>query len=414
MTAWITRTFLLLCVFFLLAAPASAAELRVGILMGFTGPLASLAPAIEGGALLAVDQMNAAGGIQGQRVRAISRDTALDASIGRDAAAKLVQVDRVAAIVGALSSGVSTAVSSVTITNRTVLISPSATAPSLTTLKDKDYFFRTCPSDALQGRVMGELVLEQNYRNVGVLYVNNPYGKGLAENFRRVFEARSGTQVTMMVAYEENKSSYRAEAETLLRSKPEVIHMISYPADGNKQLVSLIEQGYQGKFIFSDGMKAQDVGSGPAQRFIDGSYGTAASSRESEATRSFQADYAAFNQREQRKVDPSSPYSREAYDAMSVILLAIASIGSRYTYMPLREQGRAIRTHIRRVSSPGGVRVGYGEFKRALQLLGTGKRINYDGLSGPITFDKNGDIEESVFEIWRFQNGQAQQERIVK
>ena len=179
----------LILAFCLIAATGWAQNVKLGILMDFSGPIASLSPAIEAGAQLAVEQANAAGGLFGGEIETVSRDTRANEQVALDAASKLVEVDRVAAVVGALASGASTAATSVTIPNQVVLVSPASTAPTLTTLDDNDYFFRTCPSDALQGKVQGKLAYDQGYRTAGVIYVNNPYGKGLAENFRSAFQA---------------------------------------------------------------------------------------------------------------------------------------------------------------------------------------------------------------------------------
>ena len=147
------KRLLLLLALCLVAGTSWAQNVKVGILMDFSGPLASLSPAIEAGALLAVDQANAAGGLFGQKVQTVRRDTRANEQVSLDAASKLVEVDRVPAVVGALASGASTAASSVTIPNQVVMISPASTSPALTSLKDNDFFFRTCPSDALQGKV---------------------------------------------------------------------------------------------------------------------------------------------------------------------------------------------------------------------------------------------------------------------
>jgi ABC-type branched-subunit amino acid transport system substrate-binding protein len=389
-----------------MTATAMGKGLKVGVLMGFTGGLAALAPAIETGALLAVDQANAAGGILGGKVEAVSRDTGTNPSVGRDAAAKLVEVDRVPAIVGALSSGVTTAVSSVTVANQVVLISPSSTSPALTSLDDKDYFFRTCPSDALQGKIQAQLALNLGYKTVGQIYVNNPYGKGLADNFKAAYEAGGG-KVTEDVPYEENKPSYRGEVEKALSGNPDALNVIAYPADGNKQLVSAVEQGYKGSYLFPDGMKSTDVAAGPAKDQVNGSFGTAPGSKDTPAGRAFEKGFADFVKRTGNKADAAAPYRKEAYDAMAVIILAAAAAGPNLAKMAPKEQGKAIRDNIRKVTSPGGDVVGFNEFKKAFALLKQGRRINYNGVSGPVSFDKNGDIQEAVFDLWTIHNGKV-------
>ncbi len=397
----------------LAAATAWGQTVKVGILAPFTGGLAPYAPGVELGALLAIEQVNAAGGINGKKVEAVIRDTQTNPSSGRDAASKLVSVDRVPAIVGALSSGVTTAVSSVTIPNQVVMISPASTAPTLTDLADNDYFFRTCPSDALQGKVQGKLALDQGFKTASVIYVNNPYGKGLAQNFKKAFEAGGG-KVSVMVPYEENKPSYRGEVQKALKPKADVLNVISYVVDGNKQLVTAVEQGYKGKFLFSDGMKAEKLASGPAKEHIQGAMGTAPGSKDTPASKSFDKDYDALIKKTKKKADVTAPFRKEGYDAMATILLAMAAAGPKYAKMAPKEQGKAIRDNIRKVTGPKGTLVRYNEFKKAFGLLKKGKRINFNGVSGPVTFDKNGDIKESAFEIWTVKGGKAVTLRIVE
>lgn len=396
-----------------LAGTAWAKPVKIGMLMDFSGPLASLSPAIEVGALLAVEQANAAGGLLGEKVTTVRRDTRANAQVALDSASKLVEVDQVPAIVGALSSGASTSATSVTIPGQVVMISPASTSPTLTGLKDNDYFFRTCPSDALQGKVQGALAMELGYKRASVLYVNNPYGKGLAENFKKAYEAKGG-KVVAMVAYEQEKPSYRGEVQKAIKSKPDVLNIISYPADGNKQLVAAVEQGYKGKYLFADGMKASSVATGPAKKQVEGAQGTAPSGKDTAVSKKFESDYSAFVKRTGKKVDATAPFRKESYDAMAVIILAIAAVGPDFAKLAPKEQGKAIRDNIRKVTGPKGTAVGYNDFKKAFELLKKGEQINYDGVSGPITFDKNGDVMESVFEIWSFKSGKVETLRKTK
>ena len=122
-----------------LALSGLAAEtIKIGALMSLTGGLGPYGPSILDGAQMAVDMINAAGGVLGKQVELVVRDTATSPDVGRDAASKLVELDKVPAIVGALSSGVTLAASSVTIPAEVVLISPASTAPSIPALDDNE------------------------------------------------------------------------------------------------------------------------------------------------------------------------------------------------------------------------------------------------------------------------------------
>ena len=376
-----------------------AETIKIGALMSLTGPLGPYGPPIVNGAKLAVEQINAAGGILGRPVKLVVRDTATSPDVGRDAARKLVELDRVPAIVGALSSGVTLAASSVTIPANVVLISPSSTSPGLTALNDNDYVFRTVVSDAMQSAVLARLALLLGYKKVAVIYVNNAYGKGLDVAFKKSFEQFPGRTVTAEVPYEENKASYRGEVDKAMAGNPDAILFISYPVDGNKQIVEAVEAGYKGNFLFPDGMKGEGVAPGPACQAadkpgpIEGAFGTAAGAPKVAVAAQFNKDFAA-------KFGPTTvPYNTQAYDAVAVIALAAARAianGQPVT-------GETIRDNLRAVANPPGEVVTYNEFAKAFKLIQAGKDINYEGVSGPVDFDKAGDMAQGVIEVWKVQ-----------
>ncbi len=393
--------FMILFAFGLSTSAVAEEVIKIGGLFSLTGALSPYGPPIADAAKLAVKDINEAGGVLGTKLEFVVRDTGTAPAMGRDAASKLLEIDKVPAIIGALSSGVTVAASSIAIAGEVVQISPASTSPMLTDLKDNDYVFRTCVSDALQGVVQARLAINLGYKTVSVLYVNNPYGKGLADVFKENFEAGEG-EVLAMVPYEEAKPSYRGEVEAALEGSPDAINLIGYPVDGNKMLIEAIESGYEGEYIFPDGMKGEGVSPGPAcdpeapfeQQYIEGSFGTAPGSLAVGVAEKFYAAYA-------EEYKPSGiPFRSQSYDAAILIALAIQKTGPEFLGMSRAEQGRAIRDNLRAVANPPGEEVTYGELTKALELLSKGVDINYQGVSGPITFDENGDMAEGAIEIW--------------
>jgi branched-chain amino acid transport system substrate-binding protein len=171
--------------------------IKIGTLFDYTGALAEFGPPLRNAADLAAKHINEAGGLLGGRkLELIHEDAGTTASIGIDRAKKLVGVDKVPAIVGALASGVTVPVAqTVTIPSKVVQISPASTSPLITYLpadEGQDFLFRTVPSDALQGVVLGKLASELGYTTAAVIYVNNPYGQGLKDEFKKSFESRGG------------------------------------------------------------------------------------------------------------------------------------------------------------------------------------------------------------------------------
>ena len=180
---------------FVAAAPALAEDVKLGILGDITGPIESLAPPIVAGAQLAFDHVNAQGGLLGGKIVSVTGDSACDPSVAGPAADKLVNTDQVTAIVGAFCTGATIgAATTAGIPGNVVQISPSASAPALTTLEDNDLVFRTTPSDAFQGVKLADLLTAKGIKDVALTYVNNDYGKGLADVFAAQFaeERRHG------------------------------------------------------------------------------------------------------------------------------------------------------------------------------------------------------------------------------
>ena len=177
-----------------LAVPALAEDVKLGILGDLTGPIESLAPPIVAGAQLAFDQVNAQGGLLGGKIVVVVGDSACDPTAAGPAADKLVNADQVTAFVGAFCTGATIgAANAAGIPGNVVQISPSASAPALTTLEDKDLVFRTTPSDAFQGVKLADLLTQKGIKDVALTYVNNDYGKGLADVFATQFAKNGGT-----------------------------------------------------------------------------------------------------------------------------------------------------------------------------------------------------------------------------
>jgi len=205
----------------LIATAASAQDsANVGIILGFTGPLASITPHMASGGELAFKEVSDSGklldGLKLAPVRADS--TCIDAAAATAAAERLVTSDKVVAILGADCSGVTTAVATnVAVPNGIVMISPSATSPALSSLADNGFFFRTAPSDARQGEVLAQVLKDRGIDEVAVTYTNNDYGKGLAESFSKFF-TEAGGKVATSQPHEDGKGDYSAEVAALAAS----------------------------------------------------------------------------------------------------------------------------------------------------------------------------------------------------
>ncbi len=378
----------------LITSPAQAEKsVKIGALMPMTGDLQAYGESCYTGVKLAVEQINADGGVLGSTLELKLGDTQTKPQPGIDAAQKLVSVENVSAIVGALSSGVTIPVaSSVTNEAGVVLMSPASTSPVITGLEDKDFLFRSVPSDAFQGVALAQLVEEAGYENVATLYVNNDYGEGLAESFQYAFEKKGGT-VSQTLAYEPGNASYRGELSKAASKGAEALNLIGYPENGITILRQALEEGLFTEFIFSDGLKAPEIIEAIGAKYLNGSSGTVPQALSD--TPSAQNYLSAYKDRFGEV--PPKPYIDTSYDAVYALCLAIEKAGST--------DGTAVRDALRDVANAPGEKVLPGEWAKGVKLLAEGKDIDYVGASGSVDFDENGDVG-GTFGHWMIKDGE--------
>jgi len=387
---------------FAFAGGKKGEAIKVGTLLSHTGPLKEFGPAIQNGVVLAQKQMSEAG----FNIKLIHEDSETSAIPATNAAKKLVEVDGVVAIIGALASGVTVPVAeSVTSPNNIIMISPASTSPLITALpadQGKDFLFRTCPSDALQGAVAGKLAAER-IKTASILYVNNPYGQGLAEEFKKSFEANGGKVLAMVPHDEKAAESYTAELRKALAGNPDALGAYSYPEHAKIYLKEAIEFFNYRNFFFCDGTKSEDIIKALGAKNLEGMMGTAPGSAGGEALDLFNAAY-----KEEFGQKPPLPFITNGYDAMAVI--GLAAYATKVKGLKLTSTN--IRDNLREVANPPGEVIRPGEFKKAFALLKEGKKINYEGAAGSVDFDKNGDVITPI-EIWKYTNGTIKTVRMV-
>jgi len=363
---------------------AMADDVKIGILMGFTGPIESLAPDIAAGGELAIREVSESGMLLGgHSVVAVRGDsTCVDAAAATAAAERLVTSDGVAAINGANCSGVTTAVlNNVVLPNGIVMISPSATTPALSTAEDNGLFFRTAPSDARQGQVMANILGSRGITSVAVTYTNNDYGKGLADSFQSAYSGAGG-EITTSVSHEDGKADYSAEVATLASAGGEVLVVIGYLDQGGKGIIQAsLDNGAFDAFMLPDGM----VGESLTDAFgtdINGSFGTRPGTDSPGATMLSDLAGSSFK--------ASGPYAGESYDASALILLAMQSAGST--------NSADFKSHVEKVANAPGEKIYPGELAKALKILADGGEIDYVGASA-VELIGPGESSGSYFEV---------------
>jgi branched-chain amino acid transport system substrate-binding protein len=380
------------CIVLFAFSSMAAEPIKIGSLVSTTGDLAAYGHPVNNGGLLAEKDINAAGGVLGRNIKIILRDTQTNPTAAVDAAKKLVDIDKVVGIAGALSSGVTIPVAtSVSIPSKIVQISPASTSEKITTLKDDDYIFRTVAMDALQAPALAQVLSkDKNFKKVSIIYVNNDYGEGLAKGLKAAFE-KMGGQVTALVPYNKQQASYKGEAQKAIKGDPQAVVMISYPQFGSMIMRQIIEMGYKGTFAYGDGMKAPEVAMNIGNKYVENTYGTVAANPNQELAQWFKNHY-----KDTFGEIPPKPYIDTQYDAVVLMALAMAKGGEATP--------EAVHKNLRAVSNPPGVKIDPRNLAKALQLIKEGKDIDYDGVSGSCDFNKFGDVPGS-FEVWKFSKG---------
>lgn len=372
-------------------------KIPIGIMMPLTGDLSPIAGPMRDGALLALEKVNEAGGLlDNQQINPVVEDTETSESAALDAASKLIDVNNVPVIVGPASSGMAQAILSTTISNEVVQIGPSNTAVVFTTWDDNGYYFRTCPSDALQGKAMANLAVDENYETAATLAINNPYGNGFANVFAEEFEKKGGT-VQTQETFDPQATTFETVVSETAAENPDVIVLVAYHEKGSTILKQAYQQGVmeESDWLLAEGLKHDNLAemtgkTAEGEFIIEGVKGTTpAPKSEYKYYDNYKADY-----KERYGSDPGI-YSSNSYDAAAVAALAIQEAGEA--------KGSEIKKHIATVANPPGTKVF--EIPKALSLLRQGEEINFQGASSALTFDNVGDITAATYEVWTIENG---------
>lgn len=380
------------------ASPAALAQdIKVGVILGFTGPIESLTPAMAASAELALQEASDSGKLLGgKKAVAVRADsTCVDAAAATAAAERLVTAERVAAIVGADCSGVTTAIANnVAVPNGVVMVSPSATSPALSTIDDNGFFHRTAPSDARQGQVLAAVLQDRGIRNVAVTYTNNDYGKGLAESFGNAFAAVGGV-VAISASHEDGKADYSAEVGALAAAGAEHLAVFGYLDQGGKGIIQgSLDSGAFDSFILTDGMIGDSLPEsiGPD---LNGAIGTLPGGSGDGATQFL--DYAAAH-----GVDGDGPFRGESYDAAALLMLAMQAAGS--------DERAAVQAKMMQVANAPGEEIGVGELAKGLEILANGGDVNYVGATN-VEFNEVGEVFGSYKEL-EVKNGKFETVRV--
>jgi len=361
-------------------ATASHADVTIGELQAFTGPIESMIPAMTAGAHLAVTEANASGKYLQGTINVVSGDSVcIDPAVAIAGARKMINDDNVIAIFGPNCSGNTGAViTNVAVPNGVVIISPSATSGALTDLEDGGWFFRTAPSDSRQSILLADIAISRGQTDMAVTYSNSDYGKGLADAFVAAYTANGGS-VTVLAAHEDDKADYSADIAALSAGGSMTLAVFGYADTGGRGIIAASEDtGAFMDYVFADGMISELT----AGAIADGSWGTLPAPDVALGA-NWEAVAAAGG------FDGTGVFSGQSYDAMALIILASQAAGS--------SDRAAIKAQVMNIANAPGIECHAGKLAECLKWVSGGLVVDYVGATG-VEFDAGGTGSSSYSE----------------
>jgi branched-chain amino acid transport system substrate-binding protein len=378
-----------------LASPAvlraQADPLRLATLTPLTGAGGSYGPVMAKVAAAVTEEVNKAGGVLGRRVVLVSEDDQTSPEAGVRAARKLIDVDKVSAIMGTWASSVTTAVAPLCWESKTFLCTVSG-ADSITLLPHQGFLIRTQPNSTLQVTRVGEFILSLGAKKVFTMIPQTPFTQSTFDILNAVLPKGGATHQSLI--YDDKKTTYRTEVDQALRTSPDVILANGYTPDTVVLLKDLYRAGFKGKilgFAYSINQKLLDQVGQP--EVVEGVYTFAPSP--AEGSGAYERVKAAVG-----SANPD-PYTCQVYDHINMVLMSMA--------LAKDASGVAIKDNIRKVTQGGGKSVD--NAVDGLKAIAAGEKVDYSGASGPCDFDDKGDILDCKF---RYEQVKAGKFTLVK
>ena len=366
-------------------APTKSGDgtLTVATLLPQTGDLAFLGPPEFAGVDLAVKEINAAGGVLGKPVKQIRGDSGDGTPNVAPGNTRDLLDGGADVIIGAASSSVSLSVIDAIVNAGVVQISPANTSTAFDTYDDKGLYFRTAPSDVLQGAVMANLLAEDGHDNVAILARQDSYGEALADQVEKVF-TESGGNITDKVLYDANASTFGAEVQEVAAGKPDAVVLIAF-----NETVKIIPEMINNN-IGPDDVQIYFVDGNTADYSEDFPRGTLDGVKATYPGAELTDDFRQQMLTVDKGLDEFT-YGPESYDAAMLSALAATSAGD--------DSGESIASQLIAVSTDGTKCTAYEE---CAQLLENGEDIDYDGVSGAIEFNETGSPSSATIGIFQY------------
>ena len=365
---------------------AQAGAIRLGTLTPLTGSGGNYGPSMLKAMQWVAGEINAAGGVLGRKLELVSEDDQTNPEAGVRAARKLIDLDKVAAIMGTWASAVTTAVAPLCWESRTFLTTVSG-SDTITLLPHQGYLVRTQPNTHLQIGKLGEFLVSLKVKRVFTLAAQTPFAVPSQKRLAEILP-KGGAETVGSVIYDKDKTTFRSEIDQVLKARPDMLYLNGYTPDVTIVLKDLYKAGYTGAKIAQAYAVNQKLLNALPPEVTEGTF-TIAPSPAIESAAYKRLAQALGN-------DDLDPYSCQTHDHISLVALAIAHAKGEST-------GTAIRDHVRKISQGSGARVE--SAVEGLKRLAQGKEINFDGASGPCDFNEIGDILDTKFRYEQAEKG---------
>lgn len=371
-----------------LQASAQDGDIVVGALMPLSGSGGSYGQQMLASAKAALAEINDAGGPLGRKIKLVEENDETNPEAAVRGARKLVEVNKVSAIVGTWASSVTLAVAPIVQDNKLVQFSTSG-AHRITELQKKGYVFRTEPDDLIFGKAYAEYAIQQGWKSAAVLGLNVPFTATTVEAFRQRFSEKGG-KVTNFITYNEDQTTFRTEVTRVFADNPDFIHISGYEPDITAILKAAYQLGMTGRFLVPGFAVSPELikNAGPAAEGIL-------------LVEEGVADDSPAYQRLAKAMGGGSDifysYGAQVFDQMNLFALAVEAAKST--------DGTALTSAVKKVAGPDGTKVT--SFAEGIKILRDGGQINYEGASGPVDFDADGNITVANFRVSQVKDGKV-------
>jgi branched-chain amino acid transport system substrate-binding protein len=362
--------------------------LVLGALMPQSGDLSVIYDALHTPVTMAIEEINAAGGVNDNPVQLKDADDGTDPNVATTSLDTLLNSEKIDAIIGPASSGTMEGIVDKVASAGVVDCSGSNTSAALTDAKDDGFYFRTAPPDKFQGPALAQLVLSDNKAKPAILARNDSYGKGFADSLEKSL-TDGGADVVINSLYDPNASDFSADVSKVVDAGPDSVIVIGFNTDGAKVVKEMIAQGVgpdKIQIYTADGMQSSKFGESvdPANPGVIANIkGTAPSAAPAGVTHPFIAKYAATGK--------DTIFSSYYYDCTLLVALSAQAAGS--------DDPAKIKAKMLKVAEDGTKCQTYAD---CLALLKQGTDIDYDGASGSVDLSKVGEPTAGVYDVWAY------------